>query len=189
MTLATQTEHASSQRVRALVTAALLAALAAALGPLALPVGPVPITFQTFFVVLAALLLPAPWAAGSMALYLALGAAGLPVFAKGAAGVAVVTGPTGGYIVGFIVAAGVASLVRTGLVKTGAASLAADVGGCIVLFTIVYGMGTAWLAYSLNMSLAQAAAVGVVPFIVGDAVKAGVAIVIAQAVRRAGVRF
>ncbi len=58
MTLATQTEHASSRRVRALATAALLAALAAALGPLALPVGPVPITFQTFFVVLAALLLP-----------------------------------------------------------------------------------------------------------------------------------
>jgi biotin transport system substrate-specific component len=189
MTLATQTERASSRRVRALATAALLAALAAALGPLALPVGPVPITFQTFFVVLAALLLPAPWAAGSMALYVALGAAGLPVFAKGAAGMAVVTGPTGGYIVGFVVAAGVASLVRTGLVKTGATSLTADIGACVVLFTIVYGMGTAWLAYSLNLSLPQAAALGVLPFIIGDVVKAGVAIVIAQAVRKAGVRF
>jgi len=189
MTVATPTEHSSSRRVRALATAALLAALAAALGPFALPIQPVPITFQTFFVALAALLLPAPWAAGSMALYVALGAAGLPVFAKGAAGMSVVTGPTGGYLIGFVVAAGVASLVRQGLVKSGAGSLEADIGACIVLLTVVYGIGTAWLAYSLNLTLPQAAALGVAPFLIGDVVKSGVAILIARAVRKAGVRF
>lgn len=189
MTLATTTEHGASRRVRAMATAALIAALAAALGPFSLPIQPVPITFQTFFVALAALLLPAPWAAGSMALYVALGAIGLPVFAKGGAGLGVVAGPTGGYLVGFIIAAGAASLVRTGLVKTGATNLTADIGAGIALLTIVYGVGTVWLAYSLNLTLPQAAAAGVVPFIVGDVVKVGVAILTAEAIRKAGVRF
>jgi len=185
MTLAAQTERASTSRIRNLTTAALLAALTAALGPLAVPFGPVPLTFQTFCVALAALLLPPAWAAGSMALYVALGAAGLPVFAKGAAGLSVVTGPTGGYLVGFIVAAGIGSLVRLGLRKAGASSVVADIGSVITLLTIVYGLGTAWLAISLNMSLPQAAAVGVAPFVIGDIVKVAVAIPIATAVRRA----
>jgi len=189
MTLAAQTEHASSRRVRALVGAALLAALTAALGPLAIPMQPVPITFQTFCVALAAMLLPAEWAAGSMALYVALGAAGLPVFAKGAAGLGVVTGPTGGYLAGFIVAAGVASLARVGLRRIGAARLVADIGAGVILLALIYGTGTPWLAFSLHVSLAKAAALGVMPFLVGDCVKVGVAILIAEAVRKAGIRF
>ena len=185
MTLAAKAERTSTRRVRNLTTAALLAALAAALGPVSIPIEPVPITFQTFFVALAALLLPPAWAAGSMALYVALGAAGLPVFAKGAAGLAAVTGPTGGYLIGFVVAAGVASLVREGLRKSGASRLVADVGACTILLVVIYGLGTAWLAYSLNVSLGQAAALGVVPFVVGDVIKVGVAMLIAEAVRKA----
>lgn len=189
MTLAARTEHTSSRRLRALVAAALLAALTAALGPLSIPMQPVPLTFQTFCVALAAMLLPAEWAAGSMALYVALGAAGLPVFAKGAAGLAVVTGPTGGYLVGFIVAAGVGSLVRSALRKGNTNSILADVGAGIILLTLIYGIGTSWLAFSLHVSLAKAAALGVVPFLVGDTIKVGVAILIAKAVRKAGIRL
>jgi len=185
MTLDAQSERTSSRRVRNLTTAALLAALTAALGPLSIPVEPVPVTFQTFCVALAAMLLPPGWAAASMALYVALGAAGLPVFSKGAAGLAVVVGPTGGYLVGFIVAAGVASAMRHGLRKTGAKSLVADIGAGLVLLAIVYGMGTAWLAYSLHLPLVQAATLGVAPFVIGDIIKIGVAIGIARAVRKA----
>jgi biotin transport system substrate-specific component len=184
---ASPTATASSLRVRALVAAALLAALTAAVGPFSIPVQPVPITLQTFCVALAAMLLPPGWAAGSMALYVAIGAAGLPVFSKGGAGLSWVAGPTGGYLVGFIVAAGVGSLVRVSLRKTGATNAVADVGAGIVLLTIIYGLGTAWLAYSLNVSLAAAAALGTAPFVIGDVVKVGVAILIAEAVRKAGV--
>jgi len=189
LALTAPNERASSRRVRCLATAALLGALTAALGPLALPVEPVPITFQTFCVALAALLLPAPWAAGSMALYVALGAAGLPVFSKGQAGLSIIVGPTGGYLAGFVIAAGLGALVRTGLRQVGARRVVADTGAGIVLMTVVYGVGTVWLARSLHLSLSQAAAAGVVPFVLGDAVKVGVAILIAEAVRKAGVRL
>lgn len=189
MTLAPQPQNASPRRVRALAAAALLAALTAALGPFSIPTQPVAITLQTFCVALAAMLLPPGWAAGAMALYVALGAAGLPVFSKGQAGLSVIAGPTGGYLVGFTVAAGVGSLVRVSLRKAGASSIAADIGAGIVLLTIIYGVGTAWLAYSLHVPLAAAAALGVVPFLIGDVIKVGVAIVIAEGVRKAGVSF
>jgi biotin transport system substrate-specific component len=172
-----------------MVSASLLAALMAVLGPLAIPVEPVPITFQTFCVALAALLLPPEWAAASMAMYVALGAIGLPVFAKGMAGVGVIAGPTGGYLIGFIVAAAVAASLRQALSRTGSSSLVADIGAGIALLVVIYGVGTPWLAYSLHVSLAKAALLGVVPFIVGDIIKVGVAILIAQAVRKAGVRI
>jgi biotin transport system substrate-specific component len=180
-------QRPATRRVRSLVAASLIAALTAALAPLSLELGPVPVTLQTFGVALAAMLLPPGWAAASMALYVALGVAGLPVFAKGQAGLAVLAGPTGGYLVGFVVGAGIAAAVRLGLRKTGAGRLVADIGAGVVLLTIVYGLGTAWLAYALHLSLPAAAAAGVAPFVVGDIVKVGVAILVAEAIRKAGV--
>jgi biotin transport system substrate-specific component len=189
MSLTETNDTARSLRLRRLTAASLIAALTAVLGPLAIPIDPVPITFQTFCVALAAMLLPPAWAAGSMALYVVLGAVGLPVFAKGLSGVGVVAGPTGGYLIGFIVAAGLASLVRQAFSKAGASSIVADIGAGVVLLTAVYGIGTAWLAYSIHASLAKAALLGVAPFLVGDIVKVGVAILVAEAVRKAGVRL
>ncbi|NTU72374.1 MAG: biotin transporter BioY [Coriobacteriia bacterium] len=168
-----------------MTTAALIAAMTAALGPLAIPIEPVPVTFQTFCVALAALLLPPGWAAGSMALYVALGAAGLPVFSKGAAGVGVLLGPTGGYLIGFVIGAGVGSLTRLGLRRAGSSRVVADIGAGIMLLVVVYGIGTAWLAYAAHLPLAAAAAAGVAPFVIGDAVKIAVAIAIAESVRSA----
>lgn len=178
----------SADRTRSMVAAALVAALMAALGPLSLPFGPVPVTLQTFGVALAALLLAPSWAVAAMALYVALGAAGLPVFSKAAGGLAVVAGPTGGYLIGFVVGAGLAALARTRLRGRHPGGLGADISAGAVLLAVVYATGTVWLARSLGVSVAQAAAVGVVPFVAGDVVKVGVAIAIAQGVRRAGVR-
>ena len=87
-TAAPTTSH-SSRRVRDMVAAALIAALMAVTGWVSLPLGAVPVTLQTFAVALAALLLPPAWAAGSMAIYVAIGAAGVPVFASGHAGLGV----------------------------------------------------------------------------------------------------
>lgn len=188
MTLAAESMPRSSNRTRHLITAALLAAFMAATGWIGLPIGAVPVTLQTFGVALAALLLPAEWAAGSMALYVALGAIGVPVFANGHAGLGVVAGPTGGYLIGFVVGAGLGALVRVAVRRAGAPQIAADVAAGATLLATIYAIGTVWLAYSLHLSLAHAAAAGVIPFVVGDVIKVGVAILVATAVRKAGVR-
>ena len=179
----------SSRRIRDMVAAALVTALMAATGWVSIPLGTVPITLQTFGVALAALLLPSAWAAGSLALYVALGAIGVPVFAGGQAGLGIVAGPTGGYLIGFIVAAGVGSFVRTAAHNAKAPQLLADAIAGIMLLSIVYLIGTPWLAYTLHLPLAKAVLAGVVPFVAGDAAKVAVAIVVATAVRKAGVRL
>jgi biotin transport system substrate-specific component len=179
----------SSRRVRDMVAAALIAALMAATGWVSIPLGTVPVTLQTMCVALAALLLPAGWAAASMALYVVLGAVGVPVFAGGEAGLGVVLGPTGGYLVGFVAAAGIASFVRESTHRAKAPQLLADIMAGIILLAVIYIIGTAWLAYSLHLSLAKAVLAGVVPFVLGDAAKVGVAIMLATAIRKAGVRL
>ena len=179
----------SSRRTRDMVAAALVTALMAATGWVSIPLGAVPVTLQTFGVALAALLLPPAWAAGSMAVYVALGAIGVPLFAGGQAGLGVIAGPTGGYLIGFIVAAGVGSFVRTAAHQAKAPELLADAIAGIMLLSLVYLVGTPWLAYTLHLSLAKAVLAGVVPFVAGDAAKVAVAIVIASAVRKAGARL
>jgi biotin transport system substrate-specific component len=158
----------------------------AASGWVSIPIpGAVPVTLQTFGVVLAALLLAPEWAAASMAIYVFLGAVGVPVFAGGQAGLGVVFGPTGGYITGFILAAYVGALVRTQLTRPGTKQLVADIAAAIVAIAAVYLVGWAQLALVLGLSPLKALGIGVTPFLVPDAVKAGVAIIIATAVRRA----
>jgi biotin transport system substrate-specific component len=183
-TTASQGSPAARSRTRNMVAAALIAAIMAALGPVAVTAGTVPITLQIFPVVLAALLLPAEWAVASMAIYVALGAIGVPVYAHGTAGVGVLFGPTGGYLIGFVVGAGAGSLVRAALADR--SSVVADVVAAIVTIAVVYAVGWAWLAFGPTHLPAPAAFIGgVAPFLVPDAIKAGVAILVATAVRRA----
>ena len=178
-----------SRRTHDLVAAALITALMAATGWVSVPLGAVPITLQTLGVALAALLLPAGWAAASLALYVALGAIGVPVFAGGHAGLAIVAGPTGGYLIGFVVAAGAGAFVRVAMRRADASQLVADTVAGVIVLVLVYVVGTPWLAYSLHLTLAEAVLAGVAPFVVGDMAKVAVAIGLAAAVRKAGVRL
>lgn len=84
------------------VWTALLAALIAVGALIQLPIGPVPVTLQTFFIVLAGYILGPVSGAAAMLLYILAGAIGLPIFAGGKAGFAVLFGPTGGYLLGFV---------------------------------------------------------------------------------------
>ena len=180
---------ASVSRVRHLVAAALVAAFMAATGWIALPVGPVPVTLQVFGVVLAALLLSWEWAAAALAIYVVMGAAGVPVFALGTAGLGVVLGPTGGYVIGFALAAPVGAWLRQTLERRGTRQLVADALSAATVVAVIYLVGWLQLAAVTNMGLLKAFVVGVVPFIIPDAVKAMVAIAIASAVRASGVRL
>jgi len=171
------------------VAAALVAAFMAATGWIAVPVGPVPVTLQVFGVVLAALLLSWEWAAAALAIYLLMGAAGVPVFALGTAGVGVLLGPTGGYVIGFALAAPLGAWLRRSLERRGIEQVVADVCAASAVIATIYLVGWLQLAAVANMGLLKAFVVGVVPFVAPDVVKAAVAIAIASAVRASGVRL
>lgn len=147
------------------LSGALLVALLAQVR-IPLPFTPVPLTGQTFAVLLVGATLGAKRGAGSMTLYTALGALGLPVFAGGAAGLAYLAGPTLGYLVGFIVAAFViGKLAERGLERTLRTSLLPFFIGTLV----IYAFGAGWLAILFGVE--KALALGVLPFIVGDVIK------------------
>lgn len=155
----------------AVVAAAGLTALAAQ-WRIPLPFTPVPITGQTFAVLLAGAALGGRLGATSQLLYLAAGAVGLPVFTEASGGPDTFLGPTAGYLVGFVVAAAVvgrlAEARRDRRVLTATASFVAGTA-------VIYAFGVAGLVVNTGMPVAEAFAKGVVPFLVGDAVKAAVA--------------
>jgi biotin transport system substrate-specific component len=133
-----------------------------------LPWTPVPLTGQTFAVLLAGALLGSRRAFASQVAYLAAGVAGLPVFAGGGATAAHLLGPSGGYLWSFPVAAGlVGLLVERGAAArfwTLAAALAA--GSLVILIS-----GAAWLGAQLSLPAREAWQLGIYPFLLGDIIK------------------
>ncbi len=132
-----------------------------------LPFTPVPLTGQTFAVLLIAAVLGSKRGAGAMFFYIALGAFGLPIFAGGASGVAYLSGATLGYLIGFVIAAYVVGLLaERGLERSVRTSVIPFLAGTI----IIYICGVSWLTIVLG-SFSQALAAGFIPFVVGDVVK------------------
>lgn len=134
---------------------------------IAIPIGPVPITLQTFAVTLTGALLGSRLGAAALITYLIEGAAGLPFFAGSAGGITVVFGPTGGYLVSFPAAAYITgAFAEHGWDRRFLSAVAAMTTGSIVILL----SGWAWLMV-LRSSPVDAFMIGVAPFIVGDIVK------------------
>ena len=133
-----------------------------------LPYTPVPGTLQTFVVLLAGLFLGARAGAASQMLYLSMGLAGIPVFALPGAGPGYLLGPTGGYLVGFTLAAWVTGWISgrrpAGHAVTVLASLLAG-------SAVIHACGLAWLSLQMGGSLAAAWAVAPLPFALFDFTK------------------
>ena len=131
-----------------------------------IPLYPVPVTGQTLVVLLIGMTYGPRLGGITVAAYLFEGALGLPVFAGGAAGVAVLMGPTAGYLFGFLLAAiAMGYLAERGMGRTVVSTIAAMViGNCVV-----YLCGALWLADFIGFS--QAIVMGVLPFLYGDALK------------------
>lgn len=161
-------------RARDALLVAGAALLTALLAQVSLPVAgsPVPITGQTLAVVLtAAALGPARGVAGQ-ALYLVLGAVGLPFYSEASGGIDVVAGATGGYLLGFLPAALLIGMAaRHGQDRRVTRALPLFVAGQLVIFAV----GVPWLAVVADLSAAQALEAGFYPFIVGGLVKAALA--------------
>jgi biotin transport system substrate-specific component len=137
-----------------------------------IPTQPVPFTGQTFGVLVVGGALGFRRGALALLLYLVIGAIGLPVFAEGRNGVSVLQGASGGYLIGFVVAAAVVGrLAELGWDRKLGGSLAAMLIGSV----IIYAIGVPWLKVALDVSWAEAVALGLTPFLLWDAAKLVVA--------------
>ncbi|WP_373501420.1 biotin transporter BioY [Desulfococcus sp.] len=161
------------------VYASLFAALIAAGAFLAIPIGPVPIVLQNLFVLLTGLLLGPRWGLASVGIYLLAGAIGLPVFAGGTGGIGRILGPTGGYLVAYLPAVWVVGIVSARTKGRVMGDIAAMALGAL----IVYGMGVPHLKAVTGMPWSKAVAAGMLPFLIGDALKIAAAVPIARTLR------
>ncbi len=159
---------------------ALFTALIAVGAFVTIPLGPVPFTLQPLFVLLAGLVLGARLGALSVVAYLILGLMA-PVYAGGASGLGVLFGPTGGYLVGFVLAAYVAGAVS----RTGDPSTSRYVVAGLAGLVPIYALGAPWLAISLGTTdLSVVLVGGVLQFLPLDIVKAVAAGVLAYSLVR-----
>lgn len=187
--MATETdsvELVGDESTRNVARAVLFAAVTSATAPVDLvhPLVPnVPITLQTLWVFLAGVVLGPVWAGVAFALYVAAGIVGLPVFAGGASGLGVVLGPTGGFIVGFPVAAATVGLVAhgvDGLAPPGDVSVPRLVAAMVAGSAVIYAFGAVGFSLVQGIGLLAAVAVVVVPFLPVAAVKVAIAVAVTR---------
>lgn len=175
---------------RDMALTSLFAALHAVSAQVAIPLGPVPIVMQIFFVLLAGMVLGRRLGPVSIAVWVLLGVFGLPVFAQGKAGAAVLIGPTGGYIFGYFLCTYIVGYVAEHcelIYKT--ISI-----GMIAGLTVIYGLGLAGFMLSFHyvlhkaLTLEEALNLAVWPFLPLDLLKMIAAVYTGVHVRRALVK-
>ncbi|MFN8385594.1 MAG: biotin transporter BioY [Anaerolineales bacterium] len=168
-TLSTRYFPSISSRLRdilLIVAGSLLVAVLAQI-EIPLPFTPVPITGQTFGVLLIGAALGSKRGAASLILYIIEGGIGLPFFAGGARGLGILTGATAGYLAGFIVAAYVVGLLaERGLERSVRTSIIPFIVGTV----IIYLFGVAWLGIFMK-SFDRVLEFGLLPYLIGDAIK------------------
>lgn len=165
--------------IRMMVYASLLAALTAASALITIPIGEVPVILYNFFILMMGLLLGSRWGAASIAVYLLAGGLGLPVFAGGKGGIAILLGPTGGYLIGFLPAVFIIGFISEKFKQRFSYDIIAMLCGTVV----IYAFGVIQLKIVLGKTWMLTMALGVIPFIFFDIVKVVAAAVTAKAVR------
>lgn len=167
--------------LRRMVYAAMFGALTSIGALIVIPLQPVPISLQTLFTTMAGVLLGGYTGALSQIIYILLGIIGLPVFTGGKAGIGVLFGPTGGYLIGFVAAAYVIGKLIEARREAGLAWMA------FALFIgnlVIYSFGTFGLYLVAHLTLVKALMVGTVPFLIGDLLKLITAALLANKLRK-----
>ena len=161
---------------------ALCTAVMCILAPLSIsiPISPVPISLTIFAILISAYVLGLKNCVFSFLLYALIGLVGVPVFSRFTGGPAVLLGPTGGYIIGFVFVAFFAGL----FIERFEGRRYMHLIGMMIGIAICYAFGTAWLAQQAGLSFSEALYAGVIPFIPADAVKMAAAIAIGPKLRR-----
>jgi biotin transport system substrate-specific component len=143
------------------------------------PFWPVPMTMQTFMVLVIGVAYGPRLGMATVLLYLAEGAVGLPVFAGAAAGPAYLAGPTAGYLLGFVLAAGLCGwAAERGMDRRFTPLVVVMVGAHL----LILALGTTWLALGLNLGWAKAYAVGLHPFWAATVLKSALAVALLPAI-------
>lgn len=156
-------------KTKKMILCALFAALTAVCSMISIPLPftPVPINLATLSVFLAGGLLGSRYGALSQLVYVLLGAIGLPVFHSFTGGLGILTGPTGGYIIGYVAAAWLIGFLSEKLGRVYYKNMISMTAGLAVCYTL----GTVWFMYITSTGLAAALMLCVVPFLLGDAIK------------------
>ena len=159
---------------------AVMAAVLCVLGPLTVPIGAVPISLANFVICLSAWLLGPKFGTLSVAIYLVLGLVGIPVFSGYGAGLAKVAGPTGGYLVGYLLLAFIGGL----FIEKSKGQPVVSAVGLILGDAACYVLGTAWFVFQMKCELGYALAVCVYPFVLLDLAKIVVSCVVGALLRK-----
>lgn len=168
--------NSNTQRI---AMTAVLTALLLAVGPLAINIGPIPMTLQTLIIALVASISSTRISLTATSLYLLLGALGLPVLSGFKGGFVLFFGPTGGYLWSFLLFAPLIGLsfkkwrTVTGLIVT----------NCVAALVNLV-CGTLWLSVTAHMSIQAAVAVGMTPFILSSIIKIIIVVVVSLAIRQ-----
>ena len=163
------------------VFVAVFAAVIAVCSMISIPVGEVPITLQTFGICLAAAMLGFRRGTLSVIVYILLGAVGVPVFSGFTGGFGVIAGPLGGYIIGFIPAAVIVGLAAERFSRRALPLAAAMVIGVL----ICYAVGSIWFMVVMNRGFLETLLACVVPFLIPDAVKIALAVLLSNRLSKA----
>ena len=170
----------NAEKIREMTLAAVAAAIICILAPWKIPVGPIPITLATFAIYFVSAVLGWRRGAVATAVYVLLGAVGLPVFSGFIGGIHIVAGVTGGYIIGYVPLA-----LITGLFSGMKKPLIMLPLGMLLGTLALYAFGTAWYCIAAKSALLPAVSLCVLPFIPLDLVKIVAATLLAASVKPA----
>ncbi len=159
-----------------LMQSAIMAALLCVVSPWVIPIGAVPMTLASFMIYAICAICDVKRSITAVSIYVLLGAIGLPIFAGFSGGVQVILGPTGGYIMGYLVAAVMIPILKD--------KIRLFITFCISTLAI-YLCGIAWYMTIAEVNFAQAMAVCVLPFIVADVIKMILACICVQKIKTA----
>lgn len=166
--------------MKKMLYAALFAALTAVLSQISIPLYPVPMNLGILGVLLTAGMLGWKYGAISQIVYVLLGMVGAPVFAGFKGGLAVLAGPTGGYIAGYIVMAVITGLI----IEKSNGNIFIWIAGMVLGVAVCYALGTAYFMLSTGNTLAQSLLLCVVPFILGDILKIAAAVFLIKRLKK-----
>ncbi len=153
--------------IKKIVLIAILAAIICVFAPFSVPAGPIPISLSTFAIYIVSCSVSPKYSVPAVAVYILIGAVGLPVFSSFTGGLQCIAGYTGGYIIGYIPCAFFIGFMTE---KLRGKKIIFPIS-MLIGTAVCYLFGTMWYMYRAETGFAEAAAVCVLPFFIGDIIK------------------
>ncbi|MBR5317000.1 MAG: biotin transporter BioY [Lachnospiraceae bacterium] len=170
--------------VKNLTFTALMTAILCIIGPIVIPIGMVPMSFTNMAIYLTIILLDRKKAMITVALYLLIGFVGLPVFAGFSAGAGKMFGPTGGYLIGYLVLSFISGILLEHMKGQRKQKIWYQILALIMGNIGLYLVGTLWLMYQSRLNMMTALSVGVFPFLIFDVIKILLSVSIGNSIKR-----